>query len=215
MLDPANAELLSDILRYHVVAGAKVMAADLAGLGGSATTYDGAEVTFDLSGETPMVNGVNIIATDIEVSNGVIHLIDGVLTETLDIPQVATLNGFSTLVDLVITAGLAGDLSSPNGPYTVFAPTNAAFEALSAVPQGQDLIDVLTYHVLDTEVASTGLSDGLVVTNTLNGASFTVNIDGEAVSITDQAGNTVNVVATNVSAENGVIHVIDGVLLPN
>jgi uncharacterized surface protein with fasciclin (FAS1) repeats len=216
VLDPANAELLADILRYHVVAGAKVMAADLAGLGGSATTYDGADVTFDLSGATPKVNGANIVATDIEVSNGVIHLIDGVLTETLDIPQVATLNGFSTLVQLVTTAGLADDLSSPNGAFTVFAPTNAAFAALAAVPQGQDLIDVLTYHVLDTQVASTDLSDGLVVDNTLNGASFTVNIDAGtgAVTLTDGTGNTVGVVLTDVAAENGVIHVIDEVLLP-
>ena len=218
VLDPANAELLSDILRYHVIAGAKVMAADLAGLGGSATTYDGADVEFDLSDAMdPKVNGVSIIATDIEVSNGVIHLIDGVLTENLDLIDVATVEGFPTLVELVEQQGLTATLRGDNGGdgYTVFAPTEAAFAALGAnVPSGQALTDVLTYHVLDTTVESSALSDGLVVTNTLNGASFTVNISGDDVTITDQAGNTVAVLAVDVPAANGIIHVIDGVILP-
>jgi len=218
LLDPANAELLSDILRYHVIPGAKVMAADLAGLGGSATTYDGADVTFDLSGATPKVNGANIIATDIEVSNGVIHLIDGVLTENLDLVDVATVEGFSSLVGAVDAAGLTATLRSDNGGagFTVFAPTNAAFATAfpSGLPGNPALSDVLTYHVLDSEVASSALSDGLVVTNTVNGASFTVNISGGSVTITDQAGSTVNVVLTDVPAANGIIHVIDGVISP-
>jgi uncharacterized surface protein with fasciclin (FAS1) repeats len=215
LLDPANAELLSDILRYHVVAGAKVMAADLAGLGGSATTYDGATVSFDLSGDTPMVNGANIIATDIEVENGVIHLIDGVLTETLDIPQVATVNGFSTLVDLVVTAGLAADLSSPNGDFTVFAPTNEAFSALTAVPAGDALKNVLLYHVASGKVEAGDLATGdNVVNSLLTGETFTVNVGSAGVTITDANDNTYNVTLTDVQAENGVIHVIDGVILP-
>jgi uncharacterized surface protein with fasciclin (FAS1) repeats len=211
LLEAGNVEILSDVLRYHVVPG-KIMAADLTD--GDVTTYDGGDVTIDLGGAMPMVNGANIVATDIEVANGVIHLIDGVLTETLDIPQVATINGFSELVGAVVEAGLADDLGSPNGDFTVFAPTNEAFGALAALPTGQDLIDVLTYHVLDAPVESSALSDGLVVSNTLNGASFTVNITDGVVTITDQAGNSVTVTAVDIPAENGVIHVIDGVIIP-
>jgi transforming growth factor-beta-induced protein len=218
LLDPANAEILSDILRYHVVSG-DVRAADLAGLGGSATTYDGAELTFDLSDALdPKVNGVSIIATDIVTGNGVIHLIDGVLTQNLDIVDVATVEGFPTLVALVEQQGLTSTLRSDNAGagWTVFAPTEAAFAALSSVPTGQALTDILTYHVLDATVESSVLFDGLVVSNTVNSASFTVNIDAttSAVSITDQAGNTVNVVFTDVAAANGIIHVIDGVIIP-
>ncbi len=213
LLAPENQALLQKILTYHVISG-DVRAADLVD-GGTATTVEGTEVTFDLSGETPMVNGANIIATDIVTENGVIHLIDGVLTENADIVDVATLNGFETLVALVAEANLVMTLRSDNGGngFTVFAPTDEAFAALTAVPSGQALVDVLTYHVVGATVASGDLTNGQVVT-TVEGSTFTVNIDGTAVSITDGSGNTVNVVHTDVPASNGVIHVIDGVLLP-
>jgi transforming growth factor-beta-induced protein len=213
LLAPENQALLQKILTYHVISG-DVRAADLVD-GGTATTVEGTEVTFDLSGETPMVNGANIIATDIVTENGVIHLIDGVLTENADIVDVATLNGFETLVALVAEANLVTTLRSDNGGdgFTVFAPTDEAFAALAAVPSGQDLVDVLTYHVVGATVGSGDLTDAQVVT-TVEGSTFTVNIDGSAVSITDGSGNTVDVVLTDVPASNGVIHVIDGVLLP-
>jgi len=118
--------------------------------GAMVTTVEGTDVTIDLSGATPRVNGANIIATDIVVGNGVIHLIDAVLTENADLVDVAMINGFSTLVDLVDEAGLVPTLRGDNGGagFTVFAPTDAAFAALSAVPTGQALVDVLTYHVV-------------------------------------------------------------------
>jgi uncharacterized surface protein with fasciclin (FAS1) repeats len=217
LLDPANAELLSDILRYHVIAGSAVPSSALTD-GLTASTYDGADLTFTADAGSPSgfkVNMANIIAVDIEVENGVIHLIDGVLTETLDIPQVATVNGFSTLVDLVVTAGLADDLSSPNGDFTVFAPTNEAFAALSAVPMGQDLIDVLLYHVANGKVEAADLMAGdNPVNSLLTGEGFTVNVTGSDVTIIDAQMNTYNIVLTDVQAENGVIHVIDGVILP-
>lgn len=115
---------------------------------------------------------------------------------------------------VVITPEEPGTIAA-TADLTVFAPTNEAFAALSAVPSGQALTDVLTYHVLDSEVASGDLSDGLQVTNTLlAGGAFTVNISGSDVTITDGAGNTVNVIITDVPASNGIIHVIDAVLLP-
>lgn len=214
LLDPANVALLQKVLTYHVISG-EVFAADLAD-GATVTTVEGSDVTIDLSDPTmPMVNGANIIATDIVTENGVIHLIDGVLTEHLNLVDVAVVNGFSTLVDLVAQQGLDGALSAPDADLTVFAPTNEAFAALSTVPSGQALTDVLTYHVLDSEVASGDLSDGLQVTNTLlAGGVFTVNISGSDVTITDGSGNTVNVIITDVPASNGIIHVIDAVLIP-
>ena len=120
----------------------------------------------------------------------------------------------STLVSALQAADLVTTLEG-DGPFTVFAPTNEAFAALPAVPSGQALADVLTYHVLDGEVASGDLSDGLQVSNTLlSGGAFTVNISGSDVTITDGAGKTVNVIITDVLASNGIIHVIDAVLLP-
>lgn len=215
LLDPANIALLQKVLTYHVIAS-DIRAADLTD-GAMVETVEGSEVTIDLSTpSTPMVNGAEIIATDIVVENGVIHLIDGVLTENADIVDVATIEGFPTLVDLVVTADLEATLRSDNmgDGFTVFAPTEEAFAALASVPTGQALVDVLTYHVVPATVGSGDLTDGQVVT-TVEGSTFTVNISGSDVTITDGSGNTVNVIATDVPAANGVIHVIDGVILAN
>ena len=129
---------------------------------------------------------------------------------------------FNTLVAAVQAAGLEETLRG-EGPFTVFAPTDEAFaalpagtvDALLADPTG-DLTAILTYHVVDGEVmaADVAAMDGQDVT-TLNGATFTVNVaDDGSVTLTDAAGNEVAVVQTDVDASNGVIHVIDGVLLP-
>jgi len=215
LLDPANQALLQKVLTYHVISD-DIRAADLMD-GAVVSTVQGSDVTIDLSDPTmPKVNGANIIATDIVVENGVIHLIDGVLTENLDIVDQAVTNAFETLVDLVGTAGLEATLRDDNSGsgYTVFAPTDEAFAALSSVPTGQALIDVLTYHVVGATVGSGDLSDSQIVT-TVEGGTFTVNISGGDVSITDSAGGTVSVVLTDVTASNGIIHVIDGVILPS
>lgn len=216
LLDPANQALLQKVLTYHVIAG-DVRAADLTD-GGTAATVQGGELTFDLSDAMdPKVNGVSIVATDIVTENGVIHLIDGVLTDHLDLVDVATVEGFSTLVSLVDQQDLTATLRTDNAGdgFTVFAPTDAAFAALAAVPSGQALTDVLLYHVVGATVGSGDLSDGQVVaTLEPGGATFTVGITGSDVTITDGAGNTVNVVVTDVAASNGLIHVIDGVLIP-
>ena len=87
-------------------------------------------------------------------------------------------------------------------------------DSLTSVPSGQALTDVLLYHVVPATVASGDLSDGQVVNTALAGETFTVNIDGASVTITDGVGNTVGVILTDVPARNGVIHVIDGVILP-
>jgi uncharacterized surface protein with fasciclin (FAS1) repeats len=139
-----------------------------------------------------------------------------------NIVEVATAAGdFTTLVAAVEAAGLVDTLSGP-GPFTVFAPTDDAFEELPAGaidelladPSGA-LTDILTYHVVAGEVMAADVAglDGQQV-ETVNGATFTVNVDGDTVTLTDAAGNTVNVVTTDIPASNGVIHVIDGVLMP-
>jgi uncharacterized surface protein with fasciclin (FAS1) repeats len=127
---------------------------------------------------------------------------------------------FSTLVTAVQTAGLAETLSG-EGPFTVFAPVNDAFAAL---PQGtvdsllqpanrEQLTTVLTYHVVPTKALSGDLSDGMTVT-TVQGQPLTINVMGTSVTLTDASGNTVSVVQPDIEAGNGVVHVIDGVLLP-
>jgi transforming growth factor-beta-induced protein len=213
LLDPANRPLLQKILTYHVVYG-DVRAGDLED-GLKVETVEGSEITFDLSGATPRVNGANILATDIVAGNGVIHLIDGVLTDNLDLVDQAMINGFSTLVGAVQGAGLEETLRGDNGGsgFTVFAPTNAAFAALASLPSGDALVDVLTYHVVGAEVLSTDLSDGQVVT-TVQGGQLLMSLTGDGVGITDASGQTIKVLLTDVPAANGVIHVIDGVMLP-
>ena len=129
---------------------------------------------------------------------------------------------FTTLVAAVQAAGLEETLRG-DGPFTVFAPTDDAFAALPAGtvdtlladPTG-DLADILTYHVVAGEVLAADVVglDGQSV-ETVNGATFTVNVgDDGTVTLTDAAGNEVTVVATDIMATNGVIHVIDAVLLP-
>lgn len=143
--------------------------------------------------------------------------------EEADIVETAIAAGdFTTLVAAVEAAGLVETLQG-DGPFTVFAPTDDAFAALPAGtidtlledPTG-DLQSILTYHVVEGEVLAADVAglDGQAVT-TVNGATFTVEVgDDGSVSLVDGAGNTVGVVTTDVQASNGVIHVIDGVLLP-
>lgn len=126
---------------------------------------------------------------------------------------------FSTLVEAVVAADLAGTLSGP-GPFTVFAPTNDAFAALLAelgVTKDQLLANqalltqVLTYHVVPGQVLSTQVPVGVPIA-TVQGDTFTVD---QTLTITDQRGRTARIIATDLLASNGVIHVIDRVILPS
>src|ERR1700680_69909 len=125
----------------------------------------------------------------------------------------------TTLVAAVKVAGLVDTLSGA-GPFTVFAPTNEAFAALPAgtldsllKPENKStLTSILTYHVVSGPVFAKDVKAGGVMT--VNGAKFTVAIDNGSVLITDGKGNKAKIVKTDISATNGVIHVIDAVLLP-
>jgi uncharacterized surface protein with fasciclin (FAS1) repeats len=145
------------------------------------------------------------------------------------IVEVAQSNAdLSTLLSAVQSAGLVDTLSAGE-PYTVFAPTNAAFEGIPQATRDQlmssagqsDLASILTYHVVEGETMAPALisaiqaaGEGGYTLETVNGATLTAMLDGENVVLRDAAGNTATVVQTDVDASNGVVHVIDGVLMP-
>ena len=142
-------------------------------------------------------------------------------TSSQNIVQIASSNPeFSTLVKAVTAGGLVSTLEG-TGPYTVFAPTNAAFAKLPAStlsslldPANKSQLDsILTYHVVPGAVTAADITPGQPI-KTVNGATFTVNSTNGKLTITDAAGNTCNIVKTDITASNGVIHVIDCVLLP-
>ncbi|MBT8198412.1 MAG: fasciclin domain-containing protein [Acidimicrobiia bacterium] len=224
----ADTDALTEVLLYHVVSG-DVRAADVVNLA-TATTLAGADITIDVM-DGVMLNASNVIQTDIVASNGVIHVIDAVLLppgfgedDAMDddmgdeavgtIVDVAVGAGtFETLVAAVQAAGLVDTLTG-DGPFTVFAPTDEAFAAL---PEGtvaallEDipaLTDILLYHVVAGEVKAADVV-GLDSATTVQGSDITITIDGETVMV-----DAANVIATDVMASNGVIHVIDAVILP-
>jgi len=132
---------------------------------------------------------------------------------------VASNPDFSTLLAAVQAADL-GDVLAGEGPYTVFAPTNDAFAALPEgtldtllKPKNQDqLAAILTYHVVPAEVMAADVTSGDVTT--VNGEDISISVEGSDVIITDGQGNQAMVTQTDIEASNGVIHVIDAVLLP-
>mgnify|MGYP002009438634 FL=1 len=213
--DEENATLV-DILTYHVVSGS-VMSSDLTD-GMTATALNNDDLTFTVTSDNVLVNDANVVTADVESSNGVIHVIDKVLmppADLVDIPTVATETGIHTaLVAALSQAGLVSTLQG-DGPFTVFAPTDDAFTAagidLSTFDTDEEnatLVDILTYHVVSGNVMSSDLTDGMTAAalNT-DDLTFTVNSDGVKV-------NDANVVSADVAALNGVIHVIDKVLMP-
>jgi uncharacterized surface protein with fasciclin (FAS1) repeats len=213
---------LTQILLYHVVPG-KVMSTDLSD-GMTAETVQGSPVTFSIKDGVVKVNDATVIAADIEASNGVIHVIDAVILPPSEeaaeeapgnIAEVAAAAGnFETLLAAVEAAGLVDALTS-EGPFTVFAPTDEAFaalpegtiESLLADPEGA-LTQILLYHVVSGKVMSTDLSDGMTA-ETLQGSPVTFSIKDGVVKVNDAT-----VIAADIEASNGVIHVIDAVILP-
>lgn len=143
------------------------------------------------------------------------------MAATKDIVDTAVAAGdFKTLATALTAAGLVDTLKGP-GPFTVFAPTDAAFAKLPKATLDKVLADkamltkILTYHVVSGEVTAAQVvgMNGKKVT-TVEKGTFTVNVKDGKVSLTDGAGNTVNVTKTDIMASNGVIHVIDAVLMP-
>jgi len=217
LLKPENKAKLAAILTYHVVPGA-VKAADVVKLK-NAGTVNGQRVDIKVDGAKVQVDGANVVTTDIACSNGVIHVIDTVILPVDGtIVDVAAKNGsFNTLVAAVKAAGLVETLSG-KGPFTVIAPTDAAFAKLPAgtlemllKPENKkQLVDILTYHVVPGVAA---YSDAVVKMNevpTVLGSPIAVKVVGGKVML-----NGATVVTADVEATNGVIHVVDTVILPS
>lgn len=236
----ANPDLLKQVLLYHVVAG-KVMAADVKD-GASAKTLQGEPVNFKVADGKVAVNDANVVKADLVAKNGVIHVIDSVLVpaavldalkqanekapapaataaaapaaETDIVDTAVGAGSFNTLVSLVKAAGLVDALKG-EGPFTVFAPTDEAFaklpkaqvDALMADPQGA-LKQILLYHVVPSKVLAADVKDGATA-KTLQGEPITFTVkDGKV------KADAANVVKADIAAKNGVIHVIDSVILP-
>ncbi|MFW5686224.1 MAG: fasciclin domain-containing protein, partial [Spirochaetota bacterium] len=217
----ADTDTLREILLYHVVRR-EVRAGEVT-QGGEARTAQGEFVDFDVRGGNAFVDEAQVLAANIDTANGVIHAIDSVLVPSSvnvarlladDIVDTAVADGrFTTLVTAVQAAGLESTLRS-DGPFTVFAPTDDAFAALPAgtipslLANIPTLRDVLLYHVVGAEVYASDVTS----------LSSATTVQGQPVAVTVSDGNVfinnAQVVITDVQASNGVIHVIDTVILP-
>jgi uncharacterized surface protein with fasciclin (FAS1) repeats len=218
----ANKPLLTAVLTYHVL-GSKVVRADVP-VGKAITPLSGGFFKIEATGGLKITDGrnrlTNITATDVQASNGVVHLVDRVLLPAdKDIVATASaLPNFSILVEAVAAAGLVTTLQG-KGPFTVFAPTNAAFAALltelgvtkeALLANTALLTAVLTYHVVPARVLKAEVPLNTAIT-TVQGQTFSVN---SSLVITDQRARASNITATDVFTSNGVIHVVDKVILP-
>jgi uncharacterized surface protein with fasciclin (FAS1) repeats len=214
--DPAK---LKSVLLYHVVAG-KALAADVVKLT-SAKTLEGRSVAIKVVDGSVFLDGAKVTTPDVTTSNGVIHVIDSVLlpkeavaAKPKTIVQTATAAGtFKTLTSLLTKAGLASTLRG-KGPFTVFAPTDAAFAKVpkaTLTALGKDrakLRAVLLYHVVKGNVPATRVVK-LSTAKTLNGQSVGIRVTGGKVFV-----DGARVTATDVKASNGLIHVVNRVLIP-
>ena len=226
LLVPANKALVRAVLQYHVLDAVVLKAA--IPLGKPIDPVLAGHDIFKIDavgGKVIITDGRNreseITATDIKAKNGVVHLINKVIlpaNKNIVETAVALAPEFSILVKAVVAAGLADTLSGP-GPFTVFAPTDAAFASLLAelktTPEAllankPLLTKVLTYHVVPGLVLKADVPVGVAV-KTVNGDTLTVDA---GFKITDQAGRKSAIVDTDVLTKNGVIHVIDKVILP-
>lgn len=218
LLKPSNKKKLQEILKFHVIAGKLDLSKALAAR--SAATLQGGPVSVGFNDGKVKVNNANLLKADLKTSNGIIHVIDTVLLPpepSNDIASVARKAGqFNTLLAAVKAAGLEDALTGDK-PLTVFAPTDAAFKAL---PKGTvetllkpenkgKLKEILTLHVVSGKV-SAGDALNASAAKALSGGKLGFGIDNGSFKV-----NGVNIVKTDIACDNGVIHVIDAVLLPS
>jgi uncharacterized surface protein with fasciclin (FAS1) repeats len=210
---------LTALLTYHVVPGS-VKASDVVKMT-SAKTVNGKDLAIKVDGSMVRINGASVTSTDLEASNGVIHVVDTVLMPEEPKPAVPDLvqtamdaKSFTTLTDLLTKAGLVDTLKGP-GPFTVFAPTDDAFKKVPKKTMdelGKDtekLKGVLTYHVVEGKVLAADVG-AMKTAKTVQGGEIKIKADAKGVTLD---GKT-KVVKTDIVAGNGVIHVIDSVLMP-
>lgn len=222
----ADVPQLEKLLKYHVVAG-KVMAADVVKLSFAKTLADGLNVSIRVENGKVFVNDSQVIITDIPCANGVIHVIDTVLSKKTTYELLKGSKKFNTLISVLDAAGLdAAVLATLSGtdPFTIFAPTDVAFAKLPAVtlayylnPDNLSILqELLKYHVVAGKVMAAdiinAIADGSVSTylTTLAVKSISVSMENGNVIL----NNSAKVTTTDVLGSNGVIHVIDTVLIP-
>lgn len=219
VLSKLDEETLSSILRYHVVAGGA--RADQVAAARSHSTAQGESLLVDVQGSSMYLNGVaTVVSQDIEASNGVIHVIDAVLLPpSIAFPgnivdAVVASPALSTLGNAVGAANLAAVLASDNGGngFTVFAPTNAAFAALGvdlSTLDSEALTDILLYHVVGMEVPAAQVLS-MAAATTLQAGEIAIAVEDGSVLLDDNA----RVIRTDLVTDNGIIHIIDAVLVP-
>lgn len=223
-LDAIPEDVLRSILEYHVI-GSELEASDLTP--GNVETLSGEEISVSTSNGV-VINGTATVSTsDIDATNGVVHIVNAVLVPPSIQPVVGTIvapayfnKDFSILVAAVVQAGLLETLLDPQANFTLFAPTNSAFEAagITELPANNAegnaaLTSILTYHVINGNIASSDLPETTAfapaAVQTLGGIAYLSN-KGDGVFLN---GNT-EVVTTDIEASNGVVHVIDRTLVP-
>ncbi len=224
-IQAADKNVIASILTYHVVGSLVPASAIETQDNAEVTTLNTAKVYVTKNAGGVSVNGAKVTTADVKAENGaIIHIIDAVLIpEARNIVELAQANpNLSLLVAAVLRANEGTtkvvDILSSAGPFTVFAPTNAAFEA-AGFPNAASiqtappdvLASILTYHVIASRVYSTNLVTGNVAT--ANGANLAVDATNATLKGASNAVNT-NIISVNIPASNGVIHVIDSVLLP-
>ncbi len=218
--------VIRDILTYHVITGANIASTDLTD-GQTATTASGEDVTIAINTDGVFISDAQVIEADIEANNGIIHIVKNVMVPPSIAPIVGTIVApayfnvnFTTLIAAVLAADpsvlttLLGNGTSNEG-LTLFAPTNDAFVAagITELPNQETLNAVLTYHVIDGTIMASGLPATAVAAPakiTTLGGDFYLSNNGGGVYIN---GST-QVTATDISGSNGVVHVIDRMLLP-
>ncbi len=218
---------VKDILLYHVVSGDVRSNALSTGYVPSSLNFTGSTYPLSLFANVSSgvkINEANVTQADVVADNGVVHVVDKVLVPPTVVNHALNNPNFSTLVAALTRSDLGVDyvsILSGTGPFTVFAPTNAAFTALLTELGASSLNDipaatlnsVLQYHVVSgANVRSGQLTDGQEVT-TFQGQKLTIDLDGGA-KIIDANNRVANIVAVDVQGANGVIHAIDKVILP-
>jgi transforming growth factor-beta-induced protein len=205
------AEDLKPILLYHVLGETKSSGMIMDGYYASLSPAQGRTVSMFIgTADGVTINGAaSVISADIEANNGVIHAIDAVLLPPTIVDIAIQNSDFETLVSAVVDADLAATLSDPAGSFTVFAPTDDAFAALGGnVPS--DLTPILLYHVLGSPVFSDEISSGTVASLNQSDPDISIEVSDMGVMLNGSA----KVIAADIVGTNGVIHVIDQVLLP-
>ncbi|MEP7128743.1 MAG: fasciclin domain-containing protein [Chitinophagales bacterium] len=225
-LDAVPTDVLTSILLNHVVNSEKKAADLTTGYLKTLATYNGTSninLYVNTASGVVLNGGPKVTIADVDASNGVVHIVDAVIGLPTVVTFAASNPDFSLLVEALTRPDLSVnfvEILSGSGPFTVFAPTNAAFSALLTELGVSSINDidaatletVLTYHVASGNVLAGSLTEGQVVT-TLQTGTFTISLTGGA-KIIDFNSRVSNIIATDIQASNGVVHAIDKVLLP-